>query len=124
MKRALLVVLASAAAVASIDWLADRTQDRPDRVAAGARSEVVLDVWVRDGRRPAPLVAAQGLWGACQHSASRRLVPPGLVEVAAGRFQVVTERALGDHAWRRLKGCLEDMTIDRLKASVVSKRDF
>lgn len=124
MKRAMLVALALLAVAGSVDWLADRTQDRPDRVVAGSRSEVLLQVTVRQDRAPAPLARAQGLWGACEHTAHRRVVPPGLVEIGPGRFQVTTEPALGHHGWRRLRGCLEDMTIDYVMASVVSKRDL
>jgi hypothetical protein len=123
MKRALLVVLAVAALVAGIDLLADLTQDRPDRVAPGSRSEIVLDVSPRDRTR-SHLLAAQGLWGACQGTVRHRLAEPGVVEVGDGRFRLMTEPALGEHAWRRLQGCLEDATLDKVKAHVVSKRDL
>ena len=123
MKRALLVVLALAALVAGIDLLADLTQDRPDRVVPDSRSEIVLDVSARD-RTGSHLLAAQGLWGACQGTVRHRLAEPGVVEVGDGRFRLMTEPALGEHAWRRLQGCLEDATLDRVKAHVVSKRDM
>jgi hypothetical protein len=123
-KRALLLVGLVVGTVAGVDWLADLTQNRPDKDVAGSRSEVVLDVTVRHHWSPAQLATAQGLWGACQHTAFRRLLDPGLVEVGEGRFRVVTEPALGENAWRRLKGCLEDVTVDRVKADIVSKRDF
>ena len=45
-------------------------------------------------------------------------------EVTEGRFRLLTEPAIGEHSWRRLQGCLEDATIDRVKARVVSKRDL
>ena len=124
MKRRLLLLGLVVAPVFGIDWLADLTQNRPDRNIPGSRSEVVFDVTVRHHFDPGKLPTAQGLWGACQHTAFRRLVPPGMVEVGEGRFRVVTEPALGDNAWRRLKGCLEDVTVDRVKADIVSKRDF
>lgn len=124
MKRALALAVLVAAAIAGVDWLGDLTQDRPDRVASGSRTEVVLDVHVRHERAPARLATAQGLWGACQHTVSQRLAAPGLIDLGEGRFRAVTEPAIGDHAWRRLQGCLEDMTIDRIRAEVVAKRDF
>ena len=124
MKRALLLLGLIVVAVAGIDWLADLTQNRPDPELPGSRSEVVLDVTVRHHWSPAELNTAQGLWGACQHTAFRRLVEPGIMEVGEGRFRVVTEPSLGDNAWRRLKGCLEDITVDRVKADIVSKRDY
>lgn len=124
MKRRLLLLGLVVATVFGVDWLADLTQNRPDRIIPGSRSEVVLDVTVRHHFEPGRLTTAQGLWGACQHTAFRRLIPPGMVEIGEGRFRVVTEPSLGDNAWRRLKGCLEDVTVDRVKADIVSKRDF
>ena len=47
MKRALLLLGLIVVAVAGIDWLADLTQNRPDVVVPGSRSEVVHDVIVR-----------------------------------------------------------------------------
>ena len=123
MKRALLGIVAVAALFAGIDLLADMTQDRPDRVLPGSRSEIVLEVSSRD-RTGSDLLAAQGLWGACQGNVWQRLTEPGVVEVADGRFRLTTEPAVGEHSWRRLQGCLEDTTLDRVKAHVVSTRDL
>ena len=123
MKRALLVVLAVAGVVMGIDVLADLTQDRPDRVPPGSRSEVVLEVDSRD-RTGSELLSAQGLWGACQGTVYQKLAEPGVTQVAEGQFRLLTEPALGEHAWRRLQGCLEDATLDRVKARVLSKRDL
>ena len=123
MKRTVLLLLAAAALAVGIDALADLTQDRPDRVVQGSRSEIVLDVASRD-RGGSVLLSAQGLWGACQGTVRHRLVDPGVVELSDGRFRLQTEPALGEHSWRRLQGCLEDTTLDRVKAHVVSKRDL
>lgn len=123
MKRAVVAVVAVAAMVMGIDFLADLTQDRPDRVVPGSRSEVVLEVRSRD-RTGSDLMSAQGLWGACQGTVYQRLAEPGVTEVGDGRFRLQTEPALGEHAWRRLQGCLEDATLDRVKGHVVSKRDM
>ena len=123
MTRAVLVAVALAALYAGIDMLADLTQDRPDPILPGSRSEIVLDVASRD-RQDSDFLAAQGLWGACQGTVRQRLVDPGVVEVDGGRFRLQTEPSLGEHAWRRLQGCLEDATLDLVKARVVSKRDL
>ncbi len=123
MKRALLVVLAVAGLVMGIDVLADLTQDRPDRVLPGSRSEILLEVDSRD-RTGSELLSAQGLWGACQGTVYQKLAVPGVTQVAEGQFRLQTEPALGEHAWRRLQGCLEDATLDRVKARVLSKRDL
>jgi hypothetical protein len=123
MKRALLILVAVAALAIGIDALADLTQDRPDQVVPGSRSEIVLDVASRD-RGGSDLLSAQGLWGACQGTVHHRLVEPGVVEVSDGRFRLQTQPALGEHSWRRLQGCLEDTTLDRVKARVVTKHDL
>jgi len=123
MRRAVLLLVAMAAVYAGIDVLADLTQDRPDSVQPGTRSEVVLEVRSRD-RTGSDRLSAQGLWGACQGTVWQKLVEPGVVEVADGRFRLTTDPALGEHSWRRLQGCLEDTTLDRVKARVVSKRDL
>ena len=123
MKRALLMLVAVAALVGGIDALADMTQDRPDSVIRGSRSEIVLEVQSRD-RTGSNRLSTQGLWGACQGNVWQKLVEPGVVELADGRFLLTTEPALGEHSWRRLQGCLEDATLDRVKARVVSKQDL
>ena len=123
MKRAVIAVVAVAGMVMAIDFLADLTQDRPDRVLPGSRSEVVLEVRSRD-RTGSDLMSAKGLWGACQGTVYQRLTEPGVTEAGDGRFRLQTEPALGEHAWRRLQGCLEDATLDRVKGHVVSKRDL
>jgi hypothetical protein len=122
-KRVVLIVLALAAVAVSVDVLADLTQDRPDRVVPGSRSEIVIDVQSRD-RGGSALLSAQGLWGACQGTVRHRLVEPGVVEVSEGRFRLLTQPALGEHSWRRLQGCLEDTTLDKVKARVVAKHDL
>ena len=116
------MVVAVAAVVAGIDALADLTQDRPDRIAPGSRSEIVLEVRHRSAEE-ASLRTAQGLWGACQGTVPQQLTEPGVVGLGHGRFLLTTSPAVGEHAWRRLQGCLEDMTVDRVRAEVVSKRD-
>lgn len=112
-----------AAAFFGIDALADSTQNRPDRPQPGSTSEIVLSVEGR-GRQRSPLYAAESLWVACRGTVSHSLAPPGPAEVAPGKVRLVTQPALGPHAWRRLRGCLEDATIDLVRARVVSKHDL
>jgi hypothetical protein len=122
-KRILLTVVVVAAVVFGVDALADRTQNRPDRPQPGSSSEIVLAVEAR-GRQRSPIYAAHSLWGACRGTVTQSLAEPGPLEVAPGRIKLVTEPALGPHAWRRLRGCLEDATVDLVRARVVSKQDI
>lgn len=123
MKRAVLLVVVAVALGAFVDVLGDLTQDRPDRVAAGSQSEIVLEVRTR-GYLGTPFDAALGLWGSCQGTVTQRLVAPGVVDLGGGQFRLLTDRAVGEHSWRRLQGCLEDARISRVSARVVSKRDL
>lgn len=122
MRRAFVGLVGVALLAVGIDRLGDLTQNRPDKPVKGSRSEILLDV--RAGGRAGPAREAVGnLWGACQGTVSHRLAGP--VEVLGEeRFRLLTEPALGKNSWRRLKGCLEDFTLDRVRASVVSKTDL
>jgi hypothetical protein len=120
-RAALWLVLAALIAMA-VDTLGDLTQNRPDARVAGSRSEILVEISNRN-IYSSPLEAAQGLWGVCQGTVRHRLVPPGVVPVGDDKFLVSTEPALGKHAWRRLRGCLEDHTLEAVVARVVSKQD-
>ncbi len=115
-----MVALGAAVVVAlGVDVLGDLTQTRPDRPRPGWRSEVVFEVRARDeAHRPAAL--AQRLWSACAHTAERDLAVPD--ELPGGRARVVVEPALGRYARQRLRGCLEDFTLDRARGHVVAVR--
>ncbi|HEX2038367.1 MAG TPA: hypothetical protein VHF47_01400 [Acidimicrobiales bacterium] len=121
MKRALAVVAVAVGAVVAVDVLADYTQTRPDP-RRHTSMEIVFDVSTRNPKRPA-LLAAQGLWGACQGTVYRT-TGAGAVEVEGRRARVVVHPALGTHGQRRLRGCLEDVTVDRVKADVVHMREL
>ncbi|HEX7277673.1 MAG TPA: hypothetical protein VF244_09900 [Acidimicrobiales bacterium] len=123
MKRVALILFGMAALAVFVDVLGDLTQDRPDTVVRGAHSEIVLELRTKD-YLGSPLSAAQGLWGACSGTVRQQLVAPGVVDLGAGRYLLVTDTAVGEHSWRRLQGCLEDATIDRVTAEVVTKRDL
>ncbi|MGH9188185.1 MAG: hypothetical protein ACRD0U_20655 [Acidimicrobiales bacterium] len=120
MKRFAVVGVLVLALSAGVDAIGDLTQTRPDRVPADSRTDIVFEV--RSERyRPGLHAAADGLWGACAGTTGRSLiVDPGIVEVSPGRFRLSVEPGLGEHARRRLVGCLEDLTIERVKGVVVS----
>ena len=120
-RRVLAGVAVAVGGVVAVDVLADYTQTRPDK-KLDTSMEIVFDVSTRNPRRPA-LQAAQGLWGACQGTIYRG-TGAGDVAVEGRRARVVVHPALGDHGRRRLRGCLEDVTVDRVKAHVVHMREL
>lgn len=102
------------------DVLGDMTQTRPDPVDRQSGTEIVLSL----SRKPtagSSGFAAAGLWGACQGTVHRTLQGDGFMPVGADPDVVrgTVYPALGTHARTRLRGCLEDATIDRVQARVV-----
>jgi hypothetical protein len=123
----LLAVLVSSGVLAAglaagIDQLADLTQDRPDPVEPGSRTTVTFKVTSRL-HPTGQLADAQALWGACQGTSHAVALEPGVEPAGPGRFAVTVTPRLGAHAARRLRGCLEDVIIDRVQAQVVDLRD-
>lgn len=121
MRRLVAGIAAAAVMAAGLYGLRELTQNRPDPVRAGTATELTLAVRTRGGY-PA-LLGAQGLWGVCQQTVSGARLRQAPTLSGAGLFTVVVEPALGDHASRRLRGCLEDATVPRVSADLVAQRD-
>ncbi|MGH9179570.1 MAG: hypothetical protein ACRD0N_13575 [Acidimicrobiales bacterium] len=122
MRRALAGLMVAAVAGAGLVGLREATQNRADPAREGTATELTLEVRTR-GDYPA-LLAAQGLWGVCQQTVSDNRLRHPLAEAGAGRFTVAVEPALGRHATRRLRGCLEDATVPRVSGRVAGQRDL
>lgn len=122
MKGVLVVAALGLAAWVAVDAMGDAFQTRPDHVPPGLSSEVMLEV--RENGYLQPLEdGARNLWAACAGTTSRDVVvDESFVEVEPGTFRVVVEPALGEHGQERLVGCLEDLTVERLRGNVVSVR--
>ncbi|TDD67031.1 hypothetical protein [Actinomadura rubrisoli] len=120
--RAATLVLAAALVTALVvDELAERTQDRADRPVAAPASTLVIEADTRGSTGAAtadPLVTR--LWEYCRGSTRPYVEGGGAVPLGGGRYALVVRPALGEHALRRMRGCLEDATIDRARFRVVS----
>ena len=53
---------------------------------------------------------------------ARRAGDGALAPIAGGRYRVVLRPAVGDNERRKLVGCLEDLTVDRVLGDVESFR--
>ncbi|GLZ08840.1 hypothetical protein Acsp03_63060 [Actinomadura sp. NBRC 104412] len=103
--------------------LAEHTQDRPDPPMREAVSTLVIQARTHGPTGAAttdPL--ATRLWEYCRGSTRPYLQGGGLVPLGGQRYALVVQPALGEHAMRRLRGCLEDAVIDHGRFSVVSVR--
>ncbi|MBO2452916.1 hypothetical protein J4573_37900 [Actinomadura barringtoniae] len=119
----LTVWLAAAAVlvVMVIGELAERTQDRPDGPVAAPASTVIIEAGTRGDTGAATVQPlANRLWEYCKGSTRPYIEQGALAPLGGARFALVVQPALGEHALRRLKGCLQDTVVDRGKFRVVS----
>jgi hypothetical protein len=102
--------------VVGIVALRSATMNRPDAPRLERSTSVELTVRTNGSRLPAE-AAAYGLWAACSSAVdAHQLI--ALDQVGESSFTIRLEPALGEHAQRRLVGCLEDTTVPRILGSV------
>ncbi|QFG23407.1 hypothetical protein [Actinomadura sp. WMMB 499] len=120
--RAIALGLAGALfAGVAVYQLAELTQDRPDDPVAAPASTLVIEADTRGDTGAAhvdPLV--QRLWEYCRGSTRPYVEGGGAVPLGERRYAIVVRPALGEHALKRMLGCLQDGLIDRARFRVVS----
>jgi len=123
-KGPLIAALSLALVWGGIDVLGDLTQGRPDLHNSGAASEIVLDVRFDDADLKSPIMAVEGLWGACRSTLNKDLQGPPVIDRLGSLVRIFVRPGLGEHSKRRLVGCLEDSLIDHVQGRVVSIQNF
>jgi hypothetical protein len=124
MRRLLIVIALAAGAFVVVGELGDLTQSRPDPVRANTATELVLSV-DEDRFGPGEAGAAAALWAICAAQTRSRAIEDGeLRPIGDGRYRVVLRPAVGHHEKKKLSGCLEDLTVDRVVGDVESFRTF
>jgi hypothetical protein len=119
MKRIAIVAAVIGAAVAGVLGLASLTQNRPDVAVPGSETTLDFRVSTKDYQR-GPSAAATALWAVCSASVDGEV---SAMPVAVGdAWRVTVTPAIGEHGQKRLLGCLEDLTLDRVLGEVVSVR--
>ena len=103
----------------AVDELGDRTQTRPEVVDPASRAEVPLAVRTH-GYLGATDDAARTLWEVCRPQLGWRTQVVEAARVEAGQLSVVVNPAPGRHATLRLRGCIEDATLDRVNGRLVA----
>jgi hypothetical protein len=101
--------------------LAELTQNRPDPVEAGTSTEVVYVVATRDYQRGDD-AAAQALWALCSSTVGGDVTIPVASSApdGSGAYSVTISPAIGENGRKRLTGCIEDATLDRVIGHVRS----
>jgi hypothetical protein len=115
---AAVAVLGVLASIQAVDLIADATQTRSDRTPSGA-TELTIAVHI-EGRTVGEAETAEALWVACRNTVNRAVESTPLEAIGPDTYRFTVSPALGDHARRRLTGCLEDATLDRTSAHVVA----
>ena len=117
--------VAAAAAVAggvtaTIDVVADATQTRPDRLVEDTTT--VIDLDFRGQRATAdPTRHASDLIRVCTSQSFLREIPEmAVLDLGATGARVLLAADLGEHGAARVRGCLEDTTLEQIQATVVS----
>jgi hypothetical protein len=120
------VIVASvvaAAGVAVLVWLAlltimDATQARPDPADRPVRTTIDLTI---ERRRTAfdTVDAAEALWVDCRSTLGSLPVSADVIATGGSGAQLVLEPGIGRLSARRLTGCLTDLRLNRIRASVV-----
>jgi len=106
------------ATAGAIDVVADATQTRPEQLDDGVTT--VIDLRFRGERGVAePARHANHLLEYCTAPFRRQIDTIAVVPGDRGAVRVVLDADLGRHGTTRLRGCLEDTTIERVQASVV-----
>jgi hypothetical protein len=104
--------------VAAVNTIADATQSRGDDSASGGSTTIDLRISQRRAERP-PEVVAQALWTACQNTVGVEITLVAVDATGTDHVRLTLDAGLGDLARRRLFGCLEDATLDLVRADVV-----
>jgi hypothetical protein len=102
--------------VVGVDALGDLTQNRPDQIDPDSVATVVYDVDVRD-YTGGEAAAAQSLWAVCQATIGGE---KSVVTATGDAYSVTVRPAFGENGRKRLTGCLEDATVDRVWGHLVS----
>lgn len=116
-----LVALAAVGTIGAVDYAADRLQTRPDVHLAGAETVLELELFgAVAGHDPERVLGH--LWATCTGPdvfRMRSLPPPEVDHRGDGTAHVRLAAHVGEHAMARLRGCLNDTTLDRVQARVV-----
>ena len=118
MKKLILTIVAVAALGAGLVAMMGATKNVPDRVVAGTRTTVTFTVSTRDYQR-GEAAAAAALWAVCSATVGGEVSAAVPVD---DHWEVTIEPAIGEHGQKRLVGCIDDVTIDRVKGAVMSVR--
>ncbi|QOV39066.1 hypothetical protein IM697_12155 [Streptomyces ferrugineus] len=118
-------VVAVALLAALVTGLANVTQTRAEEANEHQATSVLVRVDLRgtDMSADRKALAARQIWEGCRDSTAVVLRHAPLGNLGDGMFAGVVRPALTDHDVLRLRGCLEDATLERAHLTVIAVDD-
>jgi len=118
---ALIAVGLAAAVLVTMTILAlrDLTQTRLEDLTRPGSSSIVIGVEQRRTEDPAVDIVA-GLWSACRSRLPGGIRVSRIIPTGPDEAMLVIDRALGRSGRLRIVGCIEDLTLDLVRADVVA----
>jgi hypothetical protein len=107
----------------AVGAIGDATQTRPDERHDDQKTEVVIHIEGKNYRQSLD-TGAQALFASCAATVGGDLVEPGIESIGAGDYRFAMTPSLGEHGKERLLGCLNDLSVDRLRSNVESVGDM
>jgi hypothetical protein len=121
--NAVVVILTVVVSLGAVGALRELTQTRPKEVTAAGTTSIVLDIDQRRQFRPIDVVA-EDLWGSCRSRLPGAMELTAITQLDAEQVEIVFDRALGRTGRARITGCLEDLTLDLVRADVLTIESF
>ena len=126
MKRLIAYLALAVSGVVGLIAMMNATQNRPDDPRPGSMSMLAFTVSDRDfpgGEQ----TAARTLMAVCAATVDEATISvparaPEAEDAADRAWRVTITPALGEHGRKRLEGCLEDVTLDRVIGHVTDVR--
>ena len=116
---AVVLVVTLVLSLAAVGVLRELTQTRPKEVTAAGTTLILLDIDQRRQDRPLPTVA-EDLWGACRSRLPGDVRLTAITQLDDEHVQIEFDRSLGSTGRVRIVGCLQDQTLDLVRADVLS----
>ena len=121
--NAVVVMVTVVVSLGAVGVLRELTQTRPKEVTAAGTTSIVLDIDQRRQFRPIEVVA-EDLWGSCRSRLPGVMELTAITQLNAEQVEIVFDRALGRTGRVRITGCLEDLTLDLVRADVLAIESF
>lgn len=117
------VALTAFVSLAAVGVLRELTQTRPREVTAAGTTSIVLDIDQRRQSRPVAIVA-EDLWGACRSRLPGAGELTAIIQLDGEHVEIEFDHALGRTGRTRITGCLEDHTLDLVRADVLAIESY